>query len=189
MYKRQLIEIDGSNHLIKLKEASDIASSSDHYAQLIYDLSLRRDLIRLAQEVAMQASNPNIDENANSQIEMAESKLFTLAETGEINKGPASFSEAIAETISSAEAAHNRDGKLSGISTGLKALDELLGGLHKSDLIIIAGRPSMGKTALATNIAFQSSKKYKSENNDAILFCSLETVSYTHLTLPTIYSV
>ena len=172
-----LIEIDGSNHLIKLKEASDIASSSDHYAQLIYDLSLRRDLIRLAQEVAMQASNPNIDENANSQIEMAESKLFTLAETGEINKGPASFSEAIAETISSAEAAHNRDGKLSGISTGLKAVDELLGGLHKSDLIIIAGRPSMGKTALATNIAFQSSKKYKSENNDAILFCSLEMSS------------
>ena len=108
---------------------------------------------------------------------MAESKLFTLAETGEINKGPASFSEAIAETISSAEAAHNRDGKLSGISTGLKAIDELLGGLHKSDLIIIAGRPSMGKTALATNIAFQSSKKYKSENNDAILFCSLEMSS------------
>jgi replicative DNA helicase len=172
-----LVEIDGSNHLVKLTESSDIASSTDHYAQLIYDLSLRRNLIRLAQEIVTEAANPNIDESANSQIEMAESKLFTLAETGEVNKGPLSFSESIAETISSAESAHNRDGKLSGISTGLKAIDELLGGLHKSDLIIIAGRPSMGKTALATNIAFQAAKKYKNENDDAILFCSLEMSS------------
>ena len=108
---------------------------------------------------------------------MAESKLFTLAETGESNKGPIPFSESIAETISSAENAHNRDGKLSGISSGLKSMDELLGGLHKSDLIIIAGRPSMGKTALATNIAFQAAKKYENENDDGILFCSLEMSS------------
>ena len=172
-----LIEIDGTNYLVKLSEASDIAPNSEHYAKLIYDLSLRRDLIRLAQEVANKAANPNIDDSANSQIEMAESKLFTLAETGESNKGPISFSESIAETISSAENAHNRDGKLSGISSGLKSMDELLGGLHKSDLIIIAGRPSMGKTALATNIAFQAAKKYENENDDGILFCSLEMSS------------
>ena len=172
-----LIEIDGTNYLVKLSEASDIAPNSDHYAKLIYDLSLRRDLIRLAQEVANKAANPNIDDSANSQIEMAESKLFTLAETGESNKGPMSFSESIAETISSAENAHNRDGKLSGISSGLKSMDELLGGLHKSDLIIIAGRPSMGKTALATNIAFEAAKKYENENDDGILFCSLEMSS------------
>ena len=172
-----LIEIEGSNHLIKLTEASDILSSTDHYAKLIYDLALRRDLIRLAQEIALQAANPNIDDSANSQIETAESKLFSLAETGEINKGPMVFSDSLNETISSAEAAHSRDGHLSGITTGLKAMDELLGGLHKSDLIIIAGRPSMGKTALATNIAFHSTKNFKTENNNAILFCSLEMSS------------
>ena len=172
-----LIEIEGSNHLIKLTESSDILSSTDHYAKLIYDLALRRDLIRLSQEIALQAANPNIDHSANSQIEMAESKLFSLAETGEINKGPIAFSDSLNETIASAEAAHNRDGQLSGITTGLKAMDELLGGLHKSDLIIIAGRPSMGKTALATNIAFQSAKNYKTESNEAILFCSLEMSS------------
>ena len=172
-----LIEIEGSNHLTKLTESSDIQSSTDHYAKLIYDLSLRRELIRLSQDIALQAANPNIDDSANSQIEMAESKLFLLAETGEINKGPMAFSDSLNETISSAEAAHKRDGQLSGITTGLKAMDELLGGLHKSDLIIIAGRPSMGKTALATNIAFQAAKKYKTESDDAILFCSLEMSS------------
>ena len=172
-----LIEINGSNHLIKLTESSDIQSSTDHYAKLIYDLSLRRELIRLSQEIGLQAANPNIDDSANSQIEMAESKLFLLAETGEINKGPIAFVDSLNETISSAEAAHKRDGQLSGITTGLKAMDELLGGLHKSDLIIIAGRPSMGKTALATNIAFQAAKKYKTESDEAILFCSLEMSS------------
>ena len=111
-------------------------------------------------------SSDLIDDSANSQIEMAESKLFTLAETGESNKGPISFSESIAETISSAENAHNRDGKLSGISSGLKSMDELLGGLHKSDLIIIAGRPSMGKTALGTNIAFNCAIKYQEEKDE-----------------------
>ena len=172
-----LIEIDGTNYLIKLSEASDIAPNSEQYAKLIYDLSLRRELIRLAHEVASKAASPNIDDSANSQIEMAESKLFTLAETGEINKGPLSFSDSIADAISSAETAHNRDGKLSGITTGLKSMDELLGGLHKSDLIIVAGRPSMGKTALATNIAFQAAKKIKNEKDDPILFCSLEMSS------------
>ena len=172
-----LIEINGSNHLIKLTESSDIQSSTDHYAKLIYDLSLRRELIRLSQEIGLQAANPNIDDSANSQIEMAESKLFLLAETGEINKGPIAFVDSLNETISSAEAAHKRDGQLSGITTGLKSMDELLGGLHKSDLIIIAGRPSMGKTALATNIAFQAAKKYKTESDEAILFCSLEMSS------------
>ncbi len=169
-----LIEIEGTNYLVKLSEASDIAPNAEHYAKLIYDLSLRRELIRIAKDLAAKAANPNIDDSANSQIEMAESKLFTLAETGEINQGPLPFSESLAETISSAEIAHNRDGKLSGITTGLKSMDELLGGLHKSDLIIVAGRPSMGKTALATNIAFQAAKKIKSEKDDPILFCSLE---------------
>ena len=172
-----LIEIDGSNHLLKLTESSDTLASTDHYAKLIYDLALRRDLIRLAQEIAINAANPNIDESADSQIEMAESSLFSLAETGEINKGPLAFSESLSETIASAESAHNRDGQLSGVSTGLQAMDELLGGLHKSDLIIIAGRPSMGKTALATNIAFHSAKNFKTESNEAVLFCSLEMSS------------
>ena len=172
-----LIEIEGKNHLKTLTESVDTITSTDHYAKLIYDLSLRRDLIRLSKDIAIQASNPNIDENAFSQIEFAESSLFKLAETGEIDTGPKIFEDTITETIASAEAAHKRDGQLSGVATGLKAMDELLGGLHKSDLIIIAGRPSMGKTALATNIAFSSTTNNLSEENEAVLFCSLEMSS------------
>ena len=172
-----LIEIKGENHLKTLTQAVDTITSTDHYAKLIYDLSLRRDLIRLSKEIAIQASNPNVDESAFSQIELAESNLFSLAETGELNSGPKIFEETIAETIASAESAHKRDGQLSGISTGLKAMDELLGGFHKSDLIIIAGRPSMGKTALATNIAFNAAEKSLNKENEAILFCSLEMSS------------
>ena len=168
---------------------------------MIYDLALRRDLIRVGQEIIAQASNPDIDETSLSQIENAESNLFTLAESGEIIGGPISFEESVVSAISSAEIAHKRDGQLSGPATGRLAMDELLGGMHKSDLIILAGRPSMGKTALATNIAFHCSKNNKENNSDAILFFSLEmsseqltnrilaAVSYTHLTLPTILLV
>tara|TARA_B100000686_G_scaffold354892_1_gene468012 strand:+ start:2374 stop:3873 length:1500 start_codon:yes stop_codon:yes gene_type:complete len=172
-----LIEIKGENHLKTLTQTVDTITSTDHYAKLIYDLSLRRELIRLSKEIASQASNPSVDESAFSQIELAESNLFSLAETGELNAGPKIFEETIAETIASAESAHKRDGQLSGVPTGLKAMDELLGGLHNSDLIIIAGRPSMGKTALATNIAFNAAKKALNEENKAILFCSLEMSS------------
>ena len=172
-----LMEIDSENHLKTLTEATDTLTSTDHYAKLIYDLSLRRDLIRLSKEIAIQASNPNVDEDAFAQIELAESNLFSLAETGEINSGPQNFKNTIAETIASAESAHKRDGQLSGVTTGLKAMDELLGGLHKSDLIIIAGRPSMGKTALATNIAFNSTNNIIEEKTESVLFCSLEMSS------------
>jgi len=171
------IEIKGNNHLKTLSEAADSVTNTEHYAKLIYDLSLRRDLIRLSQKVATQAANPNVEEDAFSQIELAESDLFSLAETGEINEGPIIFENTIAETIANAEIAHKSDGKLSGIPSGLKAMDELLGGFHKSDLIIIAGRPSMGKTALATNIAFSATNKLKDQENKAVLFFSLEMSS------------
>ncbi len=172
-----LIEIKGNNHLKTLSESADSVANTEHYAKLIYDLSLRRDLIRLSQKIAIQAANPNVEEDAFSQIELAESDLFSLAETGEINEGPIIFENTIAETIANAEMAHKNDGQLSGIPSGLKAMDELLGGFHKSDLIIIAGRPSMGKTALATNIAFSATNKLTDKENEAVLFFSLEMSS------------
>ena len=172
-----LTEINDPNHFLRLSESAETLSGSGHYAKLIYDLSIRRELIRLGQDIITQASNAEIDDTSMSQIESAESNLFTLAESGEINKGPIIFEESVIQALSNAEIAHKRDGQLSGIATGLLAMDELLGGMHKSDLIIIAGRPSMGKTALATNIAFHCSKNNKEKNLGAILFFSLEMSS------------
>ena len=172
-----LLEINDPNYLLKLSEATETLSGSDHYAKMIYDLSLRRDLIRLGQEIITQASNPDIDDTSMSQIEIAETNLFSLAESGEIDIGPIPFEESLVNAISSAEIAHKRDGQLSGVATGLLAMDELLGGMHKSDLIVLAGRPSMGKTALATNIAFHCSKNSKEKTSGAILFFSLEMSS------------
>ena len=172
-----LTEINDPNHFLRLSESAETLSGSGHYAKLIYDLSIRRELIRLGQDIITQASNAEIDDTSMSQIESAESNLFTLAESGEINKGPIIFEESVIQALSNAEIAHKRDGQLSGIATGLLAMDELLGGMHKSDLIILAGRPSMGKTALATNIAFHCSKNNKEKNLGAILFFSLEMSS------------
>ncbi len=172
-----LIEINDANYLLTLAETAETLSGSDHYAKLIYDLSIRRELIRLGQVIVSKATNPDIDENSMLQIESAESELFSLAETGELNKGPISFEDSILSTLNNAEIAHKRDGQLSGLPTGLIAMDELLGGMHKSDLIVLAGRPSMGKTALATNIAFHASKANDTDDTRAILFFSLEMSS------------
>ena len=170
-----LIEINDANYLYRLTETAETISGADHYAKLIYDLSIRRELIRLGQNVVSEASNADIDDTSMSLIETAESNLFSLAESGENNKGPIPFEESVVNALNNAEIAHKRDGQLSGVSTGLSAMNELLGGLHKSDLIVLAGRPSMGKTALATNIAFHASSDDKEEG--AILFFSLEMSS------------
>jgi replicative DNA helicase len=128
------------------------------YGRTIYDLAIRRHLILIAEDMAGAAYDAPVDFPPKEQIEEAEARLFSLAETGKYGQGFLSFQAALTTAVEMANLAFQRDGGLSGISTGLRDLDQKMGGLQQSDLIILAGRPSMGKTALATNLAFNIAK-------------------------------
>jgi replicative DNA helicase len=143
-------------------EATTVINARD-YGQAIYDLAIRRSLIQIGEGMVNAAYDAPVDVTPRDQIEQAERGLFELAETGRYNSGFKRFTDAMASAIGMAAAAYQRDGKLSGISTGLRDLDQRMGGLQPSDLIILAGRPGMGKTALATNIAFNIAKAYRFE--------------------------
>jgi replicative DNA helicase len=158
-----MAEIGGPVYLADLMREAPDAASAVEYGKLIYDLALRRELIRFGQDVAHTAEDSVDDIPATSVLEEAERGLFALAETGGTQKSLRPFHEALEESMKMASAAYQRGGGLSGISTGLKSLDAKLGGLHRSDLIILAGRPSMGKTSLATNIAFAVARAYQAE--------------------------
>ncbi|MFT3997129.1 MAG: DnaB-like helicase C-terminal domain-containing protein, partial [Asticcacaulis sp.] len=154
------IDLGGIRYLADLVDRAPPAANASDYARVIYDLALRRDLIRLGGEIARAAS---VEGNGREQIEKAEAQLYDMAEKGTSSTGFKTFSEAVTGAISNAEEAFHRDGGLSGLATRLDDLDRQIGGLHKSDLIILAGRPSMGKTALATNIAMNVAKKFRFE--------------------------
>ncbi|HCK84494.1 MAG TPA: replicative DNA helicase [Hyphomonadaceae bacterium] len=148
-------EIGGAVYLLKLMEqAAPLSAQAQSYALLIYDLALRRELIRVGCVISDLAENPPDDHDAEDIIEEAERTLFTLAESGTANSGFSPFSRALTTSIEIAAAAYESKSDVSGLATHFDDLDRMLGGLHPSDLIILAGRPSMGKTALATNIAF-----------------------------------
>ena len=157
-----LREIGGATYLAVLVESAADSAAAPEYARLVYELALKRELIRIGDEMTRTAVG-DVDTPPRQLIEIVEQQLFNLAEEGSASRGFVSFKQALAESIETASAAYERDGGLSGISSGLKALDERLGGLHPSDLIILAGRPSMGKTALATNIAFDVARNYQFE--------------------------
>ena len=144
---------DLAGHIISVVNVAD-------YGQTIYDLHLRRELIAYGNDVVNEAFESDIDRNAHDCITDAESRLYRLAETGEIRQGFVTLRESIHASIENAEKAFNTKGQVTGVTTGLKDLNDKLGGLHNSDLLILAGRPSMGKTALATNIAFNAAKAY-----------------------------
>ena len=143
------------NHLVEHAPPAKVAVES---ARSVYDLSVRRDLIRIGQEMAATAGDPGL--TSGEHLQASEGKLFALAEAGEQSKGIATFSDAVDGALKMVDAAFLSDGKLMGLATQLVDLDQKLGGLHPSDLLILAGRPSMGKTALATNIAFRVAKSY-----------------------------
>ncbi|MGH6949555.1 MAG: replicative DNA helicase [Vitreimonas sp.] len=148
-------EIGGAVYLMKLMEmAAPLSAQAQSYAELIYDLALRRELIRVGNVIADLAENPPEKHDAKDIIEEAERTLFTLAESGAASTGFSPFSKALATSIEVAAAAYESKSDVSGLATNFDDLDRMLGGLHPSDLLILAGRPSMGKTALATNIAF-----------------------------------
>ena len=156
-----LKDLGGPAYLARLAGAAVASYAARDYAQMIYDLSVRRDLIRLGREIAERAARVDIEGEPREQIVSAEQALYKLAEQGVAERGFQSFLRAVHQAVNVANAAHMRAGRLAGLSTGLVDLDKKLGGLHPSDLIILAGRPSMGKTSLATNIAFNVAKAYR----------------------------
>jgi replicative DNA helicase len=156
-----LTEIGGEQYLARLAGAAATIISVEDYGRNVHDLHLRRELITLGEDVVNEAFRQDLDDPAREQIERAEKKLFDLATVGQVEPGFRAFSTALTSAIQNADAAFKRSPKTVGVATGFLGLDHKLGGLHSSDLIILAGRPSMGKTALATNIAFNAAKKYK----------------------------
>ena len=142
--------------------ATSVINAED-YGRTVYDLSVRRDLIIIGEDMVNVAYDSPVDMPPERQIEESERRLYSLAEKGKYGSGFLSFSHALTDAIDMASKAYQREGGLSGLSTGLRDLDRALGGLQKSDLVILAGRPSMGKTSLATNIAFNIAKAYRAE--------------------------
>ena len=153
-------ELGGVRYLADLVDRAPPAANAPDYARAVYDLALRRDLIRIGGDIANDAAQGDPELSARDQIERAEQLLFTLAETGGTSQGFVSFADALHGAVTMAAEAHSRDGGLAGISTGLIDLDNKIGGLHPSDLVIIAARPSMGKSSLACNIAFDVARNY-----------------------------
>ena len=156
-------EAGGRRYLEGLAAAVPSTASAPDYARVVFDLALRRGLMTLGSELIERARDGGLDDEPQRQVEEAEQALYKLAETGKYGGGFKTFRAAIAEAIEIADAAVRREGGLAGVSTGLKDLDVLLGGLHNSDLVILAGRPGMGKSSLATNIAVAAARAYRAE--------------------------
>ena len=153
----------GRNYLEQLAANVPATVSAHDYARVVFDLSVCRGLMSIGMDMTDRARNASLDDQPAKQLEEAEQALYALAETGKYGGGFKSFRTAIAEAIETADAAVKRDGGLAGIATGLRDLDTMMGGLHPSDLLILAGRPSMGKTSLATNLAVNVARAFKSE--------------------------
>ena len=155
--------LNASQYLARLAaEATTVINAAD-YGRTIYDLAVRRNLIRIGEDMVNVAFDAPVDFAPREQIEDAERKLYEIAETGRFGSGFQRFAQALTTAVDMAARAYQRDGKLSGLATGLNDLDAKMGGLQSSDLIIVAGRPGMGKTALATNIAYNIAKAHRGE--------------------------
>ncbi len=165
-------------YLVKITKFSTSVRQAIEYSKIIYDMFVRRELIKISEQTIDNAKINDLDTNGQSIIESSERLLFDLAEKGSFNSSLVKFDEAMKQTIEMASAAYKNEEGIVGVPTGLRDLDDKLGGLHQSDLIIIAGRPSMGKTSLATNIAFNAAQKLQdSGKKSSIAFFSLEMSS------------
>jgi replicative DNA helicase len=176
-FNQQTEEIE--TYLINLAANANHIIDVEHYARIIYDLFLRRQLIALGSDVVTEARRIDNDKTTNEQILDIEQKLFYLATQQDSKRGALPFKAALIEAIQTAKKAFQSDRKIVGVTSGLKSIDDYLGGFHNSDLIILAGRPSMGKTALATTIAFNSAKAHLENRVEGagVLFFSLEMSS------------
>jgi replicative DNA helicase len=156
-----LTDIGGAQYLARLVGSTVTIINAEDYARTVHDLYLRRELITLGEDVVNEAYDYKIETPANEQIELAEQHLFNLAEEGESEGGFRPLGDSMTDAIVTMEGAYNRKGGLTGVATGLIDLDNLLGGLHPSDLLILAGRPGMGKSGLATNIGLHAARNYR----------------------------
>tara|TARA_A100001035_G_scaffold27876_1_gene18739 strand:+ start:190 stop:1605 length:1416 start_codon:yes stop_codon:yes gene_type:complete len=171
-------KINIPEYLVKITKFSTSNRQAIEYSKIVYDLYVKRQLIKLSEEIIDTAKLNDIDKNSQTIIENSEKSLFDLAEKGSFSNTIVKFDEALKLTIDMASTAYKNEEGIVGVPTGLRDLDEKLGGLHKSDLLIIAGRPSMGKTALATNIAFNAAKKFQQDGKKtSVAFFSLEMSS------------
>ena len=176
--EKGLDEVGGTDYLVKLTRFSSSSRQAIDYAKIIHEMYVKRELIFIAENISSDSQNDKSDKSGENIIENAEQSLFQLAERGNFSQSYLKFNKAIDQTIMMATEAVKSDQGIVGVPTGLKDLDEKLGGLHKSDLVIIAGRPSMGKTALATNIAFYAAKNLQDNNEkSSVAFFSLEMSS------------
>ena len=177
-FENEKDEINVPEYLVKITKFSTSSRQAIEYSKLIYDLFVKRELIKISENMIDAAKLNDLDNDGQKIIESFEKYLFDLAEKGSLSSSLVKFDEAMRQTIAMASIAYKNDEGIVGVPTGLTALDDRLGGLHKSDLVIIAGRPSMGKTALATNIAFNAAKKMQDEGKkSSIAFFSLEMSS------------
>ena len=171
-------DLDVPEYLVKITKYSTSTRQALEYSKIIYDMFVRRELIKISEQTIDSAKINDLDTNGQNIIENSERLLFDLAEKGSFNSSLVKFDDAMKQTIEMASAAYKNEGGIVGVPTGLRDLDDKLGGLHQSDLIIIAGRPSMGKTSLATNIAFNAAKHIEdSGKKSSIAFFSLEMSS------------
>jgi replicative DNA helicase len=155
--------LTASQYLARLAAEATTVINAEDYGRTIYDLALRRSLITIGEEMVNEAYDAPVDSSPRDQIEAAERNLYELAETGRYDGGFQRFAQALTTAVDMAARAYQRDGRLSGLATGLRDLDRMMGGLQPSDLVIIAGRPGMGKTALATNIAYNIARAWRGE--------------------------
>ena len=177
-FENEKDDINIPEYLVKITKFSTSTRQSVEYSKLIYDLYVKRELIKISENIIDTAKLNDLDNNGQTIIESSERALFDLAEKGSFSSSLVKFDEAMRLTIEMASNAYKNEEGIVGVPSGLKDLDDRLGGLHKSDLVIIAGRPSMGKTALATNIAFNAAQKIQEDGKKScIAFFSLEMSS------------
>ena len=172
-FENEKDELNVPEYLIKITKFATSSRQSIEYSKIIYDMFVRRELIKISENIIDNAKIKDLNTSGQKIIEDSERILYDLAENGTFNSSLIKFDDAVRQTIDMASSAYKNEEGIVGVPTGLKDLDDRLGGLHKSDLIIIAGRPSMGKTALATNIAFHAAKKIQeSDDKGSIAFFS-----------------
>ena len=177
-FENEKDDLNIPEYLVKITKFSTSSRQSVEYSKLIYDLYVKRELVKISENIIDTAKLNDLDQNGKSIIENFERALFDLAEKGSFSSSLIKFDEAMRLTIEMASNAYKNEEGIVGVPSGLKDLDDRLGGLHKSDLVIIAGRPSMGKTALATNIAFNAAQKIQEDGKKScIAFFSLEMSS------------
>ena len=177
-FENEKDELNIPDYLVKITKFSTSSRQAIEYSKLIYDLYVKRELIKISENVIDTVKLNDLDNDGQSIIENFEKSLFDLAEKGSFSSSIVKFDDAVKMSLETATNAYKNEEGLVGVPTGLTDIDDRLGGLHKSDLIIIAGRPSMGKTALATNIAFNAAKKMQDDNKkSSIAFFSLEMSS------------